>query len=140
MLAGARSQIMRLEPWEALAALGRGAQLIDIRSDADRERDGVVAGSLHIPRTVLEWRLEPESEWRNPHVGGLDAEIVLLCDHGCSSSLAAAMLVELGFGRAGDVVGGYEAWRRAGLPTIPAPSAQRRPGELPGMGTPDGER
>ena len=111
--------------------------MIDIRSDVDRERDGIVPGSLHIPRTVLEWRLDPDSPWRSPHVAGLDQQLLLLCDHGYSSIPAAATLVELGFARAGDVIGGYSAWQDAGLPTGPAPSDRRRPGEPAGMRPPD---
>lgn len=80
-----------------------------------------MSGSLHIPRTVLEWRLDPDSEWRSPHAPGLDERVIVLCDHGESSSLAAATLVELGFTRAGDVVGGFAAWIEAGLPVVPAP-------------------
>lgn len=137
LFAAARARIERLEPVEAFAAAGRDAVLIDIRSDLDRERDGIVPGSLHIPRTVLEWRLDPESSWRNPHVGGLDAQIVLLCDSGYSSVFAAATLVDLGFQRAGDVVGGFAAWREAGLPTAPSPRHRRRPGEPAGMRPPD---
>jgi rhodanese-related sulfurtransferase len=82
---------------------------------------------------VLEWRVDPESPWRNPHVGGLDRHLILVCDHGYCSSLAAATLVQLGFARATDLVGGYLAWRDAGLPTAPAPQA----GLEPGMGPPD---
>lgn len=137
LLAEAEARIERLSPAAAAAALEEGAVLIDIRSDGDRERDGVVPGALHVPRTVLEWRLAPDSVWRSPHVGGLDGRIVLLCDHGCSSILAAATLVELGFGRAGDVVGGFAAWRAAGLPVVPAPGEPDAPAALPGMGPPD---
>jgi rhodanese-related sulfurtransferase len=137
LLDAARAQITRLEPVDALAATEQGALLIDIRADVDRERDGIVPGSLHIPRTVLEWRLDPDSAWRNPHVGGLDRQIVLICDHGCSSVLAAAALVELGFARAGDVVGGFAAWREAGLSTAPSPPYRRGPGEPAGMRPPD---
>lgn len=136
LLDAARAQIERLEPAEAFAAAERGALLIDIRSDLDRERDGIVPGSLHIPRTVLEWRLDLDSSWRNPHVSGLGAQIVLLCDHGCSSVFAAATLVDLGFERAGDVVGGFAAWREAGLPTAPSPRYRRRSGEPAGMRPP----
>ena len=137
LLVAAHARIERLEPAEAFAATEQGTLLIDIRTDADRERDGIVTGSLHIPRTVLEWRLDPDSSWRNPHVGGLDRQILLLCEHGCSSSLAAATLVDLGFERAGDVIGGFAAWREALLPTAPAPPSQRQPGEPAGMGQPD---
>jgi rhodanese-related sulfurtransferase len=137
LLDAARAQIVRLEPVDAHAAAEQGALLIDIRGQVDRERDGIVPGSVHIPRTVLEWRLDPESSWRNPHVGGLDRQIVLMCDHGCSSIFAAATLVELGFARAGDVVGGFAAWRDAGLPTAPSPPYLRGPDEPAGMRPPD---
>jgi rhodanese-related sulfurtransferase len=82
---------------------------------------------------VLEWRVAPDSEWRNPRIGGLEQRLVLICDHGCSSTLAAATLVELGFSRAGEVVGGFAAWRDAGLPVAEAPPPPA-PGTLPGMG------
>ena len=137
LLDAARAQIARLAPADAQAATEQGALLIDIRGQVDRGRDGIVPGSLHIPRTVLEWRLDPESSWRNPYVGGLDQQIVLMCDHGCSSIFAAATLVELGFARAGDVVGGFAAWREAGLPTVPSPPYLRGPGEPAGMRPPD---
>jgi rhodanese-related sulfurtransferase len=131
LLERASARINRLGPADALAAMERGALLIDIRSDDARERDGIVPGSLHIPRTVLEWRLAPDSDWRNPHVTGPDEEVVLLCDHGYSSILAAATLAELGYARAADVVGGYDAWKGEGLPTRAAPRRSR--GDLPGM-------
>lgn len=133
----AEARIERLAPVDAAAAMDEGAILVDIRSEEDRRRDGVVPGALHVPRTVLEWRLDPESEWRTSHVGGLDSRIVLLCDHGFSSVLAAASLVDLGFTQAGDVVGGFAAWRAAGLPVQEAPPIQREPGELAGMRPPE---
>ena len=137
LLDAARARITRLEPHEADAAVDQGALLIDIRSDGDRERSGIVPGSLHIPRTVLEWRLDLDGRWHNPYVTGLDQRIVLLCDDGCSSILAAGTLVELGFASAADVIGGFAAWREAGLPTVPATHHRREPGELAGMRPPD---
>jgi rhodanese-related sulfurtransferase len=136
LLEVAQSRITRLEPAAAFAALEHGALLIDIRGDLERARDGIVPGSLHIPRTVLEWRLDPDSRFRSPHVGGHDERIVLLCDHGYSSILAAATLVELGFAKTSDVIGGFAAWREAGLPTAPAPP-ERSAGEPAGMRPPD---
>jgi rhodanese-related sulfurtransferase len=133
MLETARARIRRCEPVEAHAAVEAGAALVDIRSDADRERDGVVPGSLHLPRTVLEWRLEPGGAWRSPHAPGPEGRIVLLCDHGYSSILAAAGLAGLGLADVRDVVGGFAAWREAGLPVVPAPRNRRPPGGLPGM-------
>jgi len=137
LLDAARARVEQLEPTQAFAATKRGVLLIDTRSDLDRERDGIVPGSLHVPRTVLEWRLDPESSSRNPHVGGLGEQIVLLCDHGYSSSFAAAALVDLGFERVADVVGGYAAWRDAGLPTARSPRYRRHSGEPAGMRPPD---
>ena len=132
----ASEKIERLMPAEALEAIGGGALLVDIRSETSRRREGIVAGSLHIPRTVLEWRVAPDSDWRNPYVTD-DRRLILICDHGCSSTLAAATLVDLGYPRTGDVVGGFAAWRQAGLAVGEAPPSAS-PGDLPGMGGPDG--
>jgi rhodanese-related sulfurtransferase len=134
LLVDARSRISRYEPAAALAAQAAGAVLVDTRSDGERARDGVVPGSLHVPRSVLEWRLDPASRWRSPHAPSIDAEVILLCAHGFSSSLAAATLVDLGFARAGDVVGGFEAWAAAGLPVAGAPPSPG--GGLPGTAPP----
>jgi rhodanese-related sulfurtransferase len=136
LLARARSRLDRLEPRAALEAQARGALLIDTRSSDERVRDGVIPGSLHIPRNVLEWRLDPDADpsFHNPHVMGLDQQLVLICAHGESTSLAAATLHELGFERATDVVGGFAAWRAAGLPVCTASNADPR--AIPGMGDP----
>ena len=137
LLTQAEQRIERHAPADAYEAMTTGALLIHIRSADDRARDGVVPGSLHIPRTVLEWRLAPGGEWRNPHIGDLGQRLILICDHGCSTILAAATLGDLGYTRAGDVIGGFEAWRAAGLPTVAAPQRQRDPDELGGMSPPD---
>lgn len=137
LLTAARVRIRHLEPQAAQQAIARGALLVDIRPACDRVRDGVVPGSVHVPRTVLEWRLDPSSPWANPHLCCLEREIILLCDHGCSSTLAAGVLVDLGFRDAGDVAGGFLAWREAGLPIAPAPDHTLAPGELVGMRKPE---
>lgn len=128
LLAAARQRIRRYAPAEVPA----DAVLVDIRSADARERDGVVPGALHIPRTVLEWRVDPTSEWRTPQLAGGE-RLVLLCDHGYSSSFAAAALLDLGVDAA-DVVGGFAARAAAGLPVAPAGEP---PAGLPGMGPPD---
>jgi rhodanese-related sulfurtransferase len=132
----AAARIERLQPAAAHAAMREGAVLVDLRSDSDRQRDGIVPGSLHVPRSVLEWRLDPGSDWRSPHAPELGERVVVLCAHGFSSVLAAATLVDLGFARAADVVGGFAAWRQAGLP-VASVQPSRDPGEPPGMGPPD---
>ena len=138
LLSEARSRLDRLEPADALAAQAAGAVLIDTRGPDERRRHGVIPGALHIPRSVLEWRLDPDTDtaFRNPYAPRLDAQIVLVCAHGFSSSLAAATLQELGFSRATDLAGGFEAWKEQGLPVGPAP---RRPSGLLGLGPPDPE-
>ena len=69
-----------------------------------------------IPRNVLEWRLDPASEDHDPRAPQLDDLVILVCDEGYQSSLAAATLQQLGFARATDLDGGFQAWRAAGLP------------------------
>jgi rhodanese-related sulfurtransferase len=85
---------------------------------------------------VLEWRIGLDSPWRNRHLGGLDQQLILICDHGYSSILAASNLVELGFYRAGDVIGGFEAWTASGLPIARCRRGLVGVGALPGMGPP----
>jgi rhodanese-related sulfurtransferase len=133
----ARSRLERLEPEEALAAQRADALLIDTRSNDERARHGVIPGALHIPRSVLEWRLDPstDSAFRNPNVLGLDQWLVLVCANGYSTSLAAATLQEIGFDRATDVVGGFTAWKEQRLPVQPAPEVDED--AVPGMGAPD---
>jgi len=135
-LRAARALVDRLPPAEAFARAESGALIVDIRSELDRERTGVAPGSIHVPRTVLEWRLEPGGAWCNPHVGGVERPIIVLCDHGFSSLLAAAAVARLGYPAVADVVGGFEAWRAAGLPTVPC-AWRRAEGELAGMRGPD---
>ena len=103
LLAAARSGMYRLAPAEALHAMGAGAALIDIHSDSQIARDGTIAGALIIARNVLEWRLDPASAHRHPQAPGLADQVILLCDEGYQSSLAAATLQQLGFPRATDV-------------------------------------
>ena len=135
LLAEAESRVTRVSPQEAYTAMAEGALLIDLRSRSARDRDGIVPGSLHIPRTVLEWRVALDSEWRSPFVGGPDEHIVLLCDDGYSSLLAAETLADLGCARVGDGVGGCAAGKDAGLTTT-RPRAQPA-GVLPGMSGPE---
>lgn len=115
-LADARRRLNRLDPAEALRAMRCGAALIDIRCESQIARDGTIVGALVIPRNVLEWRLDPASRHRHPNAPQLDDQVILLCDEGCQSSLAAVALQQLGFARATDVVGGFQAWRAAALP------------------------
>ena len=137
LLTAARGRLERLSAAQVHAAqLDGDALIVDTRSGDERRRDGVIPGSLHVPLSVLEWRLDPAADpaFHNPNIHGLDQHLVLVCAHGFSSSLAAARLQELGFARATDLAGGFAAWRDAGLPVVPA--AQEPPDAVPGMGGP----
>jgi rhodanese-related sulfurtransferase len=134
LLAAAERTIERLEPAAALARVEAGATLVDVRSSESRRRDGGVPGAVHIPRTVLEWRLEPGGAWRTPYVPD-GTPVVLLCDHGLSSVFAAAALVAMGVD-AVDVIGGFAAWRVAGLPVAAVDDLPLEPGELVGWRPP----
>jgi rhodanese-related sulfurtransferase len=116
LLAEARRGLDRLGPTEAAAAMAAGAVLVDIRSELQRERDGIVPGSVYFPRNVLEWRCDPASPARDERVCDPAAQLIVMCDEGYQSSLAAANLKRLGFQRATDLEGGFQAWRAAGLP------------------------
>ena len=119
LLARARAGLIRLDPRAAAQASHEGAVLIDVRADSQIARDGTIPGALVIPRNVLEWRLAPDSDHRHPQAPGVDQHVIVLCNEGYASSLAAAGLQELGFARATDLDGGFQAWRRAGLPVTP---------------------
>jgi rhodanese-related sulfurtransferase len=116
LLAEARSGLARLGPEAAATALREGATVIDIRSDSQIARDGTIPGALVIARNVLEWRLDPASGHRHPEAPDPQDRVILVCDAGYASSLAAATLQQLGFTRATDLDGGFQAWRAAGLP------------------------
>jgi rhodanese-related sulfurtransferase len=127
LLAEARRRLRRVDPQGASAAMESGAVLVDIRSEPQRARDGVVPGAVTVARNVLEWRADPASPARDPRIADPGREIVLMCDEGYQSSLAAATLQELGLERATDLIGGFQAWRAAGLPVAtPRPSARSR--------------
>jgi len=133
LLAAARERIERVEPAEAWAAASTGSALIvALRSSDERRRHGIVPGSLHVPRSVLEWRADPAGRWRNPHLDARE-RLILLCAEGYSSSLAAASLLDLGHARGADLVGGFRGWLAAGLPIVAAPEED---GSLPGMDAP----
>lgn len=116
LLAEARSNLVRPGPAEAFAAQQAGALLVDIRGDDQIRDGGVIPGAIRIPRNVLEWRADPDCEARDARIANLDAHLILVCQHGYQSSLAAANLQALGIARATDLDGGFEAWAAAGLP------------------------
>jgi len=127
LLARARARLPdRPSPTEALHAQANGALLIDIREDDQRREDGLIPGAIVLPRNSLEWRCDPASEWRHPAITRRDLRIILICNEGYQSTLAAATLQQLGLIHATDLDGGFTAWAAAGLPVI-APAAGHHP-------------
>ena len=108
----------RVDPEEAAAAARDGALIVDTCTLRQREADGDIPGALVIERNHLEWRLDPTSDARIPEAVGHDVEVIVVCDEGYASSLAAASLQDLGLHRATDLAGGFQAWKAAGLPVL----------------------
>lgn len=114
LLAESRSTLVRVTPQQARqACIEQGAVLVDIRPVAQRA-EGALPDAVVIDRNVLEWRLDPRSDARVPFAA-YDLPVIVICQQGYASSLAAATLQQLGIWRATDVIGGYEAWQAAGL-------------------------
>jgi rhodanese-related sulfurtransferase len=126
LLDEARGQLNRLSPSDAETAARAGAVLIDIRSEGQRARDGMPPGAIFVPRNVLEWRLDPDSRHCDPELARRHRRVILICDEGYQSSLAAATVRRFGVD-ATDVVGGFQAWKAAGLPVD-----ERAPGSASG--------
>jgi len=112
VLQAARQRLTRLTPAEAQQAWADGAVLVDIRPAQQRAAEGALPGALLVERNVLEWRFDPSSEARLP-IAAYDLQVIVICQEGYTSSLAAAALLDLGVHRATDVLGGFAAWRAA---------------------------
>ena len=115
-LEAVRAHLQRVSPADAARAAERGALLVDIRPLELRARDGLIPGALVIGRNVLEWRLDPTSPDRVVDIDGDTRQVILVCDEGYASSIAARSLQEIGLERATDMIGGFQAWVSAGLP------------------------
>jgi rhodanese-related sulfurtransferase len=119
LLARARRRLDRVTVADALSVMRDGAVLVDIRSEIQRASHGLIPGAIFHPRNVLEWRCDPSSGYDDPRLSrDPGRRIVLVCHEGYQSSLAAVTLQELGFVRATDLVGGFQAWAAAGLPVV----------------------
>ncbi|TDP96645.1 rhodanese-like domain-containing protein [Labedaea rhizosphaerae] len=121
LLDNARAHITRYTPQEAADAMRRGAVLVDLRPTEFRWRNGEIPGAVAVSRHVLEWRLDVTGPWRLKELrpDDLDQEIILICNEGYTSSLAAHQVTEeLGLTRVRDVVGGFAGWRSAGFPSV----------------------
>jgi rhodanese-related sulfurtransferase len=119
ILAAARARLDRLDPQAAYRAQRDGAVLVDIRPAAQRVASGQIRDAIAVERNVLEWRFDPTSNARLPIADRYDLPVIVYCQEGYTSSLAAAALQDLGLFRATDLIGGIAAWRAAGLPITP---------------------
>lgn len=126
-LAALRATYRRLDPAQAAGAAGEGALLVDIRYAALRDRDGTIPGAAIVERNELEWRLDPSGTHRIAQAVSYDLPVVVVCNEGYASTLAAASLHALGLPRATDLAGGFQAWRAAGLPVTPPDGTPSRP-------------
>ena len=124
VLSAARARLRRLSPDEVYEAVTMTeAILVDIRPESQRAIEGSIADALVVERNVLEWRFDPASSTRLPVATDHDLQVIVFCSEGYTSSLAAAALQDLGLCRATDMVGGFHAWRAAGLPIMPPSKA-----------------
>ena len=107
-------------PEQAVAEQAAGALLVDTRPVELRRADGHIPGAVVVDRNVLEWRLDPTSPWSIDEVDGPEQRVIVVCNEGYASTLAAVTLRRLGLGAATDLDGGFQAWSAAGLPVEPA--------------------
>ena len=114
LVAEARSRLDRVLPENLEDECAARALVIDIRNSELRSRDGELPGAIVVDRNVLEWRLDPASPHRIDSIDGYDRRVILVCNEGYASSLAALTLQEVGLHRATDLAGGYQAWARLG--------------------------
>jgi rhodanese-related sulfurtransferase len=123
LLEAARARLERLEPAAARAAAEDGALIVDTRCAEARQARGVIPGSVHVPLSVLFWRLDPTSGYDDKSLSDRTRQVIVVCADGYSSSLAAATLRDLGFARATDLIGGFNGWIAAGLPVERLPES-----------------
>jgi rhodanese-related sulfurtransferase len=111
-LADSRRGLERVEAERLADEMAAGALVVDIRPVENRDAEGLLPGAVVVDRNVLEWRLDPTSPHRLPESDDPDRRVILVCNEGFASSLAAETLQRIGLHRATDLVGGYRAWRR----------------------------
>jgi rhodanese-related sulfurtransferase len=113
LLAEARQRLpRRVRPQDLADVVANGALIVDTRNEAQRRRDGELPGAVVVERNVLEWRLDPASDHRLEDAGDAERTVVVVCDEGYASSLAAASLQDLGLRNATDLAGGFQAWKQ----------------------------
>lgn len=112
LVMAARQKCHEIATEEAPERIRHADVLIDVR-EADEYAAGHLPGAIHIPRGVLEFRMNKAPELERRH-----AKLVLYCLTGGRAALAACALQDMGYLHVQVVAGGYEGWLAAGLPTV----------------------
>jgi rhodanese-related sulfurtransferase len=118
LLTEARGRIRRLTPDQAHQAQTGGAIIVDTRDSTDRLAEGSIPGAIVVTRNTLEWRVDPTAELPDPVLSDYERELIIVCNDGYASSLAADSLRRIGHPAVADVIGGFRAWRASGLPIV----------------------
>jgi rhodanese-related sulfurtransferase len=135
LLEEVRGRYERVLPEQASDEQQAGAILVDTRSYEQRREHGLIPGAVLMERNVMEWRLDPASDAHESWIEDHDVRVIVVCQQGFGSSLAVRSLLDMGLARATDLIGGFEAWRVAGLPVdthSPEGDEQARHGPTPG--------
>jgi len=135
LLEEVRGRYERVLPEQASDEQQAGAILVDTRSYEQRREHGLIPGAVLMERNVMEWRLDPASDAHESWIEDHDARVIVVCQQGFGSSLAVRSLLDIGLARATDLIGGFEAWREAGLPVDPhSPEGDERARQGPTPG------
>ncbi len=86
--------------------------VVDVRETVERESEGMIPGSIHVTRGLLEFQADPDSPVYNDELTP-ERRIILYCGSGGRSALAAKTLMDMGFTDVASLAGGYAAWRKA---------------------------
>ena len=116
LVATARARITEIETQDAIALLADpDVVIVDIRDPRERERTGFIPGSVHAPRGMVEFWVDPESPYFKPVFGQAGKRFVFHCASGWRSALTVATLQDMGF-EAAHLRKGFSAWVAAGGP------------------------
>ena len=116
LVSDALSQIKTLTPSEALElASNNKCNLIDIRDIRELEKMGRIENSLHIPRGMLEFWMDPESPYFKEGKIDMNKEMVLFCAGGLRSALATKTLKDMGFEKISHIDGGFSQMKNSGF-------------------------
>ena len=125
LMAEAEAQVSHVNVAEALEMAKRGdVVIVDIRDIREVQREGRIPGSLHAPRGMLEFWVDPESPYYKP-VFTDDKTFILYCQADWRGTLAAATLTDMGMANVLHLQGGFGEWRKTGAPTAARPDKTR---------------